>query len=317
MYEYAKYEFNRWLSGLDTNKLDSYQKRLIGLLSKHFDEIAAVGTAGGRRAKLLGDYIKKMDVSSDKNVVLKMQSRNSSRRVKRLLSMKVEKFRGFGTEVEFNFNKQYTLFQGTNGSGKTSFCEALEYSMLGTIEEASARNIPVGKYILHAGQKKAINPKLVCAFTDGKDGECIPDLAAYRFAFIEKNRIEEFSHIGATTARNQTERIAALFGLSEFQDYVSGFTGVLDERYIKLKSDSQELCKKKQESVKIKKEHLNAAREQIEPTRKDLEEVIKSINAPGVKDAESAKEYLTDPESWERQDFCGRLGNLTSYRQTD
>lgn len=297
MYEYAKYEFNRWLSKLDTNKLDPYQKRLIGLLIKHFDKIAAVGTAGGRRAKLLGNYIKKMDVSSDENVVLKMQSSVSSRRVKRLSSMKVENFRGFGTEVEFNFNKQYTLFQGTNGSGKTSFCEALEYSMLGTIEEASARNIPVGKYILHAGQKKAVYPNLVCMFTDGKNRKCIPDLAAYRFAFIEKNRIEEFSHIGATTARNQTERIAALFGLSEFQDYVSGFTGVLDERYIKLKSDSQELCKKKQESVKIKKEHLNAAREQIEPTRKDLEEVIKSINAPGVKDAESAKEYLTDPET--------------------
>lgn len=297
MYEYAKYEFNRWLSKLDTNKLDPYQKRLIGLLIKHFDKIAAVGTAGGRRAKLLGDYIKKMDVSSDENVVLKMQSRVSSRRVKRLSSMKVENFRGFGTEVEFNFNKQYTLFQGTNGSGKTSFCEALEYSMLGTIEEASARNIPVGKYILHAGQKKAVYPNLVCMFTDGKNRKCIPDLAAYRFAFIEKNRIEKFSHIGATTARNQTERIAALFGLSEFQDYVSGFTGVLDDRYIKLKSDIQESYKKKQESAEIKKEQLKAVREQIEPTRKNLEEAIRSINATDIKDAESAKEYLTDSET--------------------
>ena len=39
MYEYAKYEFNEWLYKLDTNKLDPYQKRLIGLLIKHFDKI--------------------------------------------------------------------------------------------------------------------------------------------------------------------------------------------------------------------------------------------------------------------------------------
>ena len=35
--------------------------------------------AGGRRAKLLGKYIKDIDVSSDENVVLKMQSREVSR----------------------------------------------------------------------------------------------------------------------------------------------------------------------------------------------------------------------------------------------
>ena len=45
MYEYAKHEFGRWLSTLDVNQLDTYQKRLIGLLVEHFNDIAAVGTA--------------------------------------------------------------------------------------------------------------------------------------------------------------------------------------------------------------------------------------------------------------------------------
>lgn len=297
MYEYAKHEFGRWLSTLDVSQLDVYQKRLIRLLVEHFDDIAAVGTAKGGRAKLLGKYIQAIDASSEVDEVLEMHSEVSKNHVQRLSSMKVEKFRGFGTPVNFSFAKQYTLFHGTNGSGKTSFCEALEYSMLGTIEEASARNISVDKYILHAGHKKAVPPALECIFTDGSKGKCVPDLAAYRFAFIEKNRIEAFSHMGATTAKNQTERIAALFGLSEFQEYVSGFTGSLDDRYLKLKSDANETYRKKKESVDLKKEQIEAAKKQLEPTRKALEEAIKSINNPSITDSEAAKKYLSDPET--------------------
>lgn len=297
MYEYAKHEFGRWLSTLDTSQLDTYQKRLVGLLVEHFDDIATVGTAKGGRAKLLGKYIQAIDVSSDVDEVLEMQTDVSKNNVQRLSSMKVEKFRGFGTPVYFSFAKQYTLFHGTNGSGKTSFCEALEYSMLGTIEEASARNISVDKYIRHAGYRNAVSPVLECIFTDGSKGKFVPDLAAYRFAFIEKNRIEAFSHIGATTAKNQTERIAALFGLSEFQEFVSGFTGSLDDRYLKLKSDANETYRKNKESVDLKKEQIEAAKKQLEPTRKALEEAIKSINNPSITDSETAKKYLSDPET--------------------
>ena len=297
MYEYAKHEFSRWLSILDANQLDDYQKRLIGLLVEHFDDIAAVGTTKGGRAKLLGKYIQAIDTSSAVNDVFEIQSDVSTVHVQRLSSMKVENFRGFGTPVDFSFGKQYTLFHGTNGSGKTSFCEALEYSLLGTIEEASARNISVDKYILHAGHKKAVMPVLEGIFADGSKRKCTPDLAAYRFAFIEKNRIEAFSHMGATTAKNQTERIASLFGLSEFQEFVSGFTGALDDRYLKLKSDAKETYRKKKESVDLKKEQIAAAKKQIEPTQKALEEAIKSINNPDITNPDAAKKYLSDPEA--------------------
>lgn len=296
MYEYAKYEFGRWFSTLDINKLDIYQKRLIGLLIEHFDEIAAVGTAKGGRARLLGKYIKAIDNTSDEYEVLGMQSQTTNKHVQRLTSMKVEKFRGFDTPIDFSFDKQYTLFHGTNGSGKTSFCEALEYSMLGTIEEATARNISVDKYILHVGCKKALYPVLECVFDDGTKGECSPDLAAYRFAFIEKNRIEAFSHMGATTAKNQTERIAALFGLSEFQEFVSGFTNDFDDRYIKLKSNAQEEYKKKKESIDLKKEQIETAKKQAEPTKAALDEAIKNLNNPDITDAEKAKHFLNAPD---------------------
>ena len=297
MYEYAKHEFARWLSTLDIARLDDYQKRLIGLLVEHFDDIAAVGTARGGRARLLGKYIEAIDPSSDVNEILEIHSEGSIVHVKRLSSMKVERFRGFGAPVDFCFGKQYTLFHGTNGSGKTSFCEALEYSMLGTIEEASARNISVEKYILHAGYKKAVLPVLECIFTDGSKGKCTPDLAAYRFAFIEKNRIEAFSHMGATTTKNQTERIAALFGLSEFQDFVSGFTSAFDDRYLKLKSDAKESYRKKKESVDIQRGQIEKLKKQLELTKKELDEAIKSINDPDITEMDAAKKYLMDPES--------------------
>ena len=297
MYEYAKYEFSRWLSTLDVYQLDIYQKRFIGLLIEHFDDIAAVGTAKGGRAKLLGKYIQDIEISSDENVILEMHSQRTDRQVQRLSSMKVEKFRGFGTSVEFCFNKQYTFFQGTNGSGKTSFCEALEYSMLGTIEEASARNIPVDKYVLHAGQREAVHPALECVFTDGTNGKCIPDLAAYRFAFIEKNRIEAFSHMGATTTKNQIERISALFGLSEFQDFVSGFTRDFNDRYITLNSKARGEYEKRKESIDLKKEQIKTVKKQAELAKIALDEAIKSINNTKITDAEAAKEYLNDPES--------------------
>ncbi len=297
MYEYAKNEFNRWLSSQDICNLNDYQKLLIKILIDHFDEIASVGTAKGGRAKLIAKYMQEMDASEEGNPVFEIEMREKPRNIQRLKSLKVERFRGFVTPVEFSFEKQYTLFHGSNGSGKTSFCEALEYAVLGTIEEASARGIPIEKYILHAGERKPVLPILDCNFTDGNTGECVPDLAAYRFAFIEKNRIEAFSHIGATTAKNQTERISALFGLAEFQGYVSGFTESLDDRYIMLKTDAEEKYKQKKESVESKKLQIEETEKQIAPTREALKAAIHSLNVPNVENAEDAKKYLSDPES--------------------
>lgn len=297
MYEYAKNEFGRWLSHQDVCNFNEYQKALIGLLIDHFDEIASASTAKGGRAKILAKYIQEIDISEEGGRSFEIKIQEKPQNIQRLMSLRVERFRGFGTPVDFSFEKQYTLFHGANGSGKTSFCEALEYTVLGTIEEASARGIPIDKYILHAGDKKPILPILNCRFSDGNVGEGSPDLATYRFAFIEKNRIEAFSHIGATTIKNQTERIAALFGLSEFQAYVSGFTASLDDRYIKLKSDATKLYKEKKESVDLKKNQIEDTKKQVAPAREALKKAISSLNVPDIVCAEDAKKYLSDPET--------------------
>lgn len=96
------------------------------------------------------------------------------------------------------------------------------------IEEATTRSIPLEKYIRHAGRAKVQKPIMMCKYASGQVRQCVPDYNKYRFGFIEKNRIEGFSHIGASTAKTQTERIAALFGLSEFQEFVKGFSETID-----------------------------------------------------------------------------------------
>ena len=260
MYEYAKYEFNKWLSKLNIDKLTPPQQTIINILINHFDEIARVGTANGERAKLIGRYIselnQKFQFCSHVTSVDEIQPVT----IKRIKNLKVEKFRGFDTEVEFPLDKRFTFFHGPNGSGKTSFCEALEYGLLGSIEEASTRNMTVDKYIVHAGSKKATMPVLECLYNDSSIKQCKPNFSAFRFAFLEKNRIDAFSHVGATTAKNQTDRIAALFGLTEFQNYISGFTDNFDERYIKLKAVEKEKYDKQYASVEEKKKTMKFSR---------------------------------------------------------
>ena len=63
-------------------------------------------------------------------------------------------FRGFRTPESFELDKQITLLYGPNGSGKTSLCEALEYALLGDVEEAGNKRIAARTYLanLHAGR---------------------------------------------------------------------------------------------------------------------------------------------------------------------
>src|SRR5690606_38592844 len=71
----------------------------------------------------------------------------------RINSIEIENFRGFASKEFFDLDKPKILVYGPNGSGKTSFCEALEYSLLGYLSEAEAKRIDVKRYItnLHTG----------------------------------------------------------------------------------------------------------------------------------------------------------------------
>lgn len=297
MFEYAKHEFAKWISQLKTDELSLYETTLIQILIDSFDEIASVGTAKGQRAHTLSKKIALLNQTTIPALSHTMHSSVSGTDIKRLSKLTVEKFRGFLTQVSFDLSKQYSLFYGPNGSGKTSFCEALEYCILGTIEEASARNIQLEKYIRHTGARKAVRPILLGLQNDGSETIVQNDISKYRFAFIEKNRIDAFSHMGATTAKSQAERIAALFGLSEFQNFLAGFTDVFDDRYIQLTDLYQDQVDRAAENLKTIKDSINDERQKESTTKEDVERLFSHIDGLTFSTIDEALDYLNDPNT--------------------
>ena len=297
MYEIAKHEFAKWERLLQKEELTKYEKTLLSLINDNFDEIAAVGTARGGRSKLLGEKIRALKNQTVDEITSLVGKEVNQDKIEHIESLSVENFRGFGTIQTFEFKSKYTFFHGPNGSGKTSFCEALEYSTLGMIEEATARNIPIEKYILHAGQKKIQKPVMMCKYSSGEVRQCVPDYNDYRFGFIEKNRIEGFSHIGASSAKTQTERIAALFGLSEFQEFVKGFSNTIDEKYLSVTPVVQEKYRQALQVEDNLNKQIDTLKKEITPIVREMESLIKKIGAGKISSYEEAEKLLSDPET--------------------
>ena len=128
MYDLSKLEFKKWLEEQDLNELTPYAKTMIGIIIDHFDDIAEVGTIKGARARLIGKYIEALGNKAERKTLVMDSDSVNDDVVSRLESLIVENFRGFDTQEIFEFKKQYTFYHGANGSGKTSFCEALVYS---------------------------------------------------------------------------------------------------------------------------------------------------------------------------------------------
>ena len=299
MHEIAKHEFFTWIGTLERDTLTEYDTTLLSILINNFEDVASIGTSGGQRAKFLGKKISELKNKIIKELPPYEINDVSENDIERIESLDVEKFRGFSSAQNFKFDKQYTFFHGPNGSGKTSFCEALEYCLLGTIEEASVCNIPLDKYIVHAGEKKARKPVLNCKYKSGEIKECQPSYSKYRFGFVEKNRIDSFSHISAATVKTQTERIASLFGLSEFQEFSRGFTSTdtfNSEKYIKINSPAQkeyETATEKLLSLDTQLKNVDTAREQV---KNELEVIIKALHDVAINTMDDVEEYYMNSQ---------------------
>jgi recombinational DNA repair ATPase RecF len=130
----------------------------------------------------------------------------------------------------FQFPQRITMFYGPNGSGKTSLCEALELALLGSVDEASAKRIPPQRYFANSYEGRFETPVLAAVNTQGQMSTVSADSDAYRFCFIEKNRIDHFSRIAAKTTGEKKDLIASLFGMEQFHDFVANFNELLDSQ---------------------------------------------------------------------------------------
>lgn len=147
-----------------------------------------------------------------------------------LTELTVGPFRGFRHPETFDLNQRLILFYGPNGSGKTSLCEALEYGLLGAVDEGAQKRIDAGQYLRNIHENRFVAPQIRGADHTGQSMVINADADAYRFCFIEKNRIDSFSRIAAKPAGQKTELIAALFGMDHYNEFVGQFNEALTDQ---------------------------------------------------------------------------------------
>jgi len=216
-------EFKRFLAK-SAPTLSEQERKLANLMLGGFDDIAAVGTAGGRRGKVLAKLIVEKGGTAPPALEIKADEANANESdVIRLTKVTVEHFRGFSDKHTFEFKNPYTFIYGPNGTGKSSLCEALEYGLLGSIHEADSKRIPVSDYIRNATSRKSAKPVLYGDTEKEKGVEVKADHRSFEFCFIEKNRIDGFARVSANTPAAQQARLAALFGLEEFNAFATQF----------------------------------------------------------------------------------------------
>ena len=232
----AKREFYRWITTLNKSPVSDTDRKLINLLISSYDIIARLGTAGGGRAKKIGQLIESQNTTLSSILPdLSNLTTSNSEVFRSIIELKIGSFRGFVSEETFIFDKKYIFMYGPNGSGKSSFCEGLEYALLGSIEESESKRIDITTYTRNAQTGNVKKPVIYGLNSDRQKVEIPQNPSAYRFSFIEKNRIDNFARIAATTPSNQKDRIATLFGLDAFSEFVDGFTDNFgDNKYLTL-----------------------------------------------------------------------------------
>ena len=221
-------EFKRFLVK-SAPTLSEYEKKLANLILGGFDEIAAVGSAGGRRGKVLAKLIVDKGEAAPPALEIAVDEVDANEsEIVRLTMVEDEHFRGFSDKHTFEFKNPYTFVYGPNGTGKSSLCEALEYGLLASIHEADSKRIPVSDYIRNATSRKSAKPVLYGDTAKEKGVEVKADPQSFEFCFIEKNRIDGFARVSANTPAAQQARLAALFGLEEFNAFATQFNESLD-----------------------------------------------------------------------------------------
>jgi len=193
---------------------------------------------------------------------------------------------------------------GPNGSGKSSFCDGLEYALLGGIEEAGAKRIAIDEYIRNT-QRRFITPPIAYTVNSDRQKVQIPqNEARYRFAFVEKNRIDGFARITATTASVQKDRIATLFGLDAFSGFVDGFTDDF-EKYITLTNAKAEAFKAESQKYEDDKKRISEIDSELSENAKNIALLLKDVAREGVESANDLKLFLNGAD-----EVSGHIGEL-------
>ncbi|WP_265432592.1 AAA family ATPase [Aeromonas salmonicida] len=274
--------------------LSEHEKKLANLILGRFNEIAVVGAAGGRRGKVLAKLIVDEGESASPALDIAADEANANEsEILRLTKVEVEHFRGFSEKHTFEFKTPYTFVFGPNGTGKSSLCEALEFGLLASIHEADSKRIPVTDYIRNATSRKSAKPVLFGDTGKEKGIQVQADARSFEFCFIEKNRIDGFARVAANTPAAQQARLAALFGLEEFNSFATQFNENLDS-YLDLTGKKGKDLADRAKGIAGHKALLEGLPEKTKAAETRGAALLTKY--PGCKDIEEIKTILTGPE---------------------
>lgn len=261
-------ELLRFFQTLNTADVPSDVRKIANLVWENLDEIVPLGTAQGQRVKRIVALAQSAwDTLSPEVQTLPEQNAESVSTFSRLRKMSVGPFRGFARREEFDLDSRLVLIYGPNGTGKSSFCEALEYALLGRVAEAESKRFRnQHDYFRNAYVNQFSAPEIIGVGDQEQDVMIENNETQYRFCFIEKNRIDSFSRIAALAPAKQAELISTLFGLDTFNDFVRNFTSDLDARYI-------DLTGVKAAQLATKSQSLLGAQQQLKTSKAHLEEL--------------------------------------------
>lgn len=303
-----KSQFNQFIKTLKPDELTPYEVKLINLISDNFESVASFGTAAGKRALLINDLINQnRDTLSQELKKVEETATQNNENITKLNVLEVENFRGFASKETFQLDKPKILVYGPNGSGKTSFCEALEYSLLGYLSEADTKRIDVRQYITNVYTRKFTQP--IITGTNSKKEIVIlsnnPD--SYYFCFIEKNRIIDFARYSSKTQGQQENLLATLFGLDEFYSFVNGFTDNISGK-IPVESLKQKDLDKKTLEITGEKQNIVNSKKKI--TGLEEQKMTISVNSKLNKTFDELDLYIN-----ETQEQKGRIALIDEELQ--
>ncbi len=240
-------EYLRFLQTFNVDSTSINAKKIANIVLDNLEELTQLSTHQGQRIRRIIALAQPQwnEIRTDITII---NSANSTdyQRIKQLKHMVVGPFRGFARAEEFNLDSQCVLIYGPNGTGKSSFCEALEYGLLGSVSEAETKRFrDQAEYLKNAHVNQFTPPHIIAKDANEDDVIVEPNASKYRFCFVEKNRIDNFSRIAAQAPSKQTELISTLFGLEAFTDYVRNFTTEIDERYIDIQGEKTKLLAQK------------------------------------------------------------------------
>lgn len=300
-----KQEYFNWIESLDSTFLNEIDCKLLNLLVSNFSTFLPLSTAGGSRGKKIAELIQKSHANLS-STFPKIESSETTATVKetKIGSLKIGPFRGFSRSECFVFDKKYTFMYGPNGSGKSSFCEGLEYALLGDIEEANAKRISVSQYIKNAQQGNGVEPEAYKS-----DGKTLikKNQSYYRFAFIEKNRIDGFARLAATTSSVQKDRIAILFGLEAFSIFVDGFTDDIS-KYLSLTNIQKESFQKEIQKNTDNQVNIDRNNNKLNEIEKEIKHLITEAGQEELTTLEELIVFLMGVDN-----ASGHLSELRQY----